>query len=183
MLSIAEIKRGLFPYEEVNNGYVASFTNAGDLLKAAERTRAANVKRFDCFTPCPIHGLDKAMGLNRSWIPVLTFVGGIMAAVLGLAYAMYIDVFNWPIVYGGKPFFSWPAYIPILFELAIYFAAVFTVAGVLVLGRLGFISRRIPVQGVTSDVFAIWLGDSNLSRADVERILSGLNAQIEEVKA
>jgi hypothetical protein len=183
MLSLAEIKRGLFPYEEVSGGFVARFQSAGDLLKAAQKARQANIKNFDCFSPSPIHGMDKAMGLHRSWVPVLTFIGGFMAATLGLLYIMFIDVFDWPIVYGGKPFFSWPAYVPILFELGIYFASVFTVVGVLVLGRLGFINRKLPTKGVTSDVFAIWLGDKNLTRADVERILSGLNAQIEEVQA
>jgi hypothetical protein len=182
MLSIAEIKRGLFSYEEATGGFIASFKSAGDLLKAAEKTKQANVKSFDCFTPCPIHGLDHAMGLHRSWIPVMTFVGGIMALILGLAYIWFIDVLNWPIVYGGKPFFSWPAYVPILFELTIYFASVFTVVSVLVLGRLGFINRRLPAAGVTSDVFAIWLGDANLSRADVERILSGLSTDIKELQ-
>lgn len=182
MLSIAEIKRGLFSYEEATQGFIASFKSAADLLKAAEKTKQANVKLFDCFTPCPIHGLDHAMGLHRSWIPVLTFIGGIMALILGLAYISFIDLLNWPIVYGGKPFFSWPAYVPILFELTIYFAAVFTVVAVLVLGRLGFINRKVPAEGVTSDVFAIWLGDANLSKADVERILSGLPADIKEIR-
>lgn len=182
MLSIAEIKRGLFSYEEATGGFIASFKNAADLLKAAEKTKQANVKLFDCFTPCPIHGLDHAMGLHRSWIPVMTFLGGIMALILELTYITYIDVFNWSIVFGGKPFFSWPAYVPILFEVMIYFAAVFTVVSVLVLGRLGFISRKVPVAGVTSDVFAIWLGDANLSKSDVERILAGLPAQISEVQ-
>lgn len=182
MLSIAEIKRGLFSYEEATQGFVASFKSAGDLLKAATKTREANVKLFDCFTPCPIHGLDHAMGLHRSWIPVMTFLGGIMALILSLTYIWYIDVINWPIVFGGKPFFSWPAYVPILFEMTIYFAAVFTVVSVLILGRLGSINRKLPVPGVTSDVFAIWLGDPNLTKSDVERILGGLNAQISEVK-
>lgn len=182
MLSIAEIKRGLFSYEEATKGFVASFKSAADLLKAAEKTRQANVKSFDCFTPCPIHGLDTAMGLHRSWIPVLTFLGGFMAFVLSLSYIWYIDVLNWPIVFGGKPYFSWPAYIPILFEMTIYFAAVFTVVAVLVLGKLGKIARKVPAAGVTSDVFAIWLGDANLTKSDVERILTGLPADIQEIK-
>jgi hypothetical protein len=182
MLSIAEIKRGLFSYQEATKGFVASFKSAADLLKAAEKTRLANVKNFDCFTPCPIHGLDAAMGLHRSWIPVLTFIGAMMALILELSYIAFIDVFNWSIVFGGKPFFSWPAYIPILFEVTIYFASVFTVVGVLVTGRLGFINRKVPVAGVTSDVFAIWLGDENLTRSDVERILSGLPGEIQEIK-
>ncbi|MBS0619375.1 MAG: DUF3341 domain-containing protein [Spirochaetes bacterium] len=182
MLSIAEIKRGLFSYEEATKGFVASFKSAGDLLKAAEKTKQANVKTFDCFTPCPIHGLDTAMGLHRSWIPVLTLIGGLMAIVLELAYIAFIDLSNWPIIYGGKPYFSWPAYIPILFEVSIYFATVFTVTGVIVLGRLGRISRKPPVAGVTSDVFAIWMGDENLNRSDVERILAGLPAEIQELK-
>jgi hypothetical protein len=182
MLSIAEIKRGLFSYDEAKKGFVASFKSPGDLLKAAKQTKEANVKLFDCFTPCPIHGLDTAMGLHRSWIPVLTFIGGFTAMLLSLSYITYIDVFNWSIVFGGKPYFSWPAYIPILFEMTIYFAAVATVVAVLVLGRLGFINRKPPVAGVTSDVFAIWLGDSTLTRSDVERILSGLPAEIKEIQ-
>jgi hypothetical protein len=182
MLSIAEIKRGLFSYEEATGGFIASFKSAADLLKAAAQTRQANVKSFDCFTPCPIHGLDTAMGLHRSWIPVMTFLGGAMACILGVSYIWFIDVLNWSIVYGGKPFFSWPAYVPILFELTIYFAAVFTVVSVLVLGRLGFINRKVPMKGVTSDVFALWMGDANLTRSDVERILSGLSSDIQEIK-
>lgn len=182
MLSIAEIKRGLFSYEEASRGFIASFKDPAHLLKAAEKTKQANVKSFDCYTPCPIHGLDHAMGLHRSWIPALTFVGGILAGMLGLGYMYFIDALNWPIVYGGKPFFAWPSYVPVLFELTIYFAAVFTVVAVLVLGKLGKISRKIPAPGVTSDIFAIWLGDANLTKSDVERILSGLPAEIQEIK-
>ncbi|MCX7632954.1 MAG: DUF3341 domain-containing protein [Turneriella sp.] len=183
MLSFAEIKKGLFPYEEVSGGFIATFRSAEALIAAAKKAKEANVQRFDCFSPCPLHGLDKAMGLNRSWLPFLTLVGGLMAVTLGLLYITFIDVINWPIVYGGKPFFSWPAYVPVLFELGIYFASAFTAAGVIVLGRLGFINRKPPAAGVTSDTFAIWLGDENLTRADVERILAGLNPQISEVKA
>ena len=102
--------------------------------------------------------------------------------MLGLGYMYFIDALNWPIVYGGKPFFAWPSYVPVLFELTIYFAAVFTVVAVLVLGKLGKISRKIPAPGVTSDIFAIWLGDANLTKSDVERILSGLPAEIQEIK-
>ncbi|HRP70084.1 MAG TPA: DUF3341 domain-containing protein [Turneriella sp.] len=182
MLSIAEIKRGLFSYEEAKSGFIAVVKSAADLLKAAEKTKQANVKSFDCFTPCPIHGLDTAMGIHRSWIPSLTLVGGILGAVLGLAYITFIDVFNWPIIYGGKPYFSWPAYVPLLFELSIYFASFFTVFAVIALGKLWRINRKLPVQGVTSDVFAIWIGDANLSKADVERILSGLNVEIKEIQ-
>ncbi len=182
MLSITEIKRGLFSYEEASSGFVASFKNPADLLRAAENTKQAKVKSFDCFTPCPIHGLDDAMGLHRSWIPVLTFIGGMLAGLLGVAYMYFIDAINWPIVYGGKPFFAWPSYVPVLFELAIYFAAVFTVVAVLVLGKLGNINRKLPAAGVTSDMFAIWLGDANLTKSDVERILAGLPAEIQEIK-
>jgi hypothetical protein len=166
MLSIAEIKRGLFSYDEVSGGFVASLKTPADLLKAAKQVKAANVKLFDCFTPCPIHGLDAAMGLHRSWIPVLTFVGGIMAAILSLSPISRLSMFSTGrSCFGGKPYFSWPAYIPFLFEMTIYFAAVFTVVAVLVLGRLGFINRKVPAAGVTSDVFAIWIGDKGILEA------------------
>lgn len=182
MLSIAEIKRGLFSYEEASRGFVAVVKSAADLLKAAEKAKEANVKSFDCYSPCPIHGMDTAMGIHRSWIPVITFLGGLLGAVLGLSYITFIDVFNWPIIYGGKPYFSWPAYVPLLFELAIYFASFFTVFAVIGLGGLWKINRKPPVEGVTSDVFAIWFGDATLQRADVERILSGLSVEIKEIQ-
>jgi len=182
MLSIAEIKKGLFSYQEAKRGFLAIIKTPADLLKAAEKVKEARVQNFDCFTPFPIHGLDHAMGIHRSWIPVLTFIGGATGLTLSLAYITWIDVFNWSIVYGGKPFWSIPAYFPILFEMMIYFAAVFTVAAVIVLGRLGYINRKPVTPNITCDEFAIWLGDANLTRSDVERIFSGIPVEIRENK-
>ena len=64
---IQSIKKGLFFYEEPDKGYVASIKSAKNLLKAATIVRDAGIKRFDCFTPFPLHGMEKAMGIEKSW--------------------------------------------------------------------------------------------------------------------
>lgn len=180
MLSFKEIKAGLFSYEEADRGHVIAIKTAADLLKGAEKVKQAGVKHFDCYTPFPIHGLDIAMGLHRSWIPFVTLLSSLMALILGVSYIFYIDVIDWSIVYGGKPYFSGPAYVPILFELAVYFAAVAAVASVIVLGKLGTISRKPILPNVTSDGFAIWIGD-NLSEAEIKNILGNLGDEIHPV--
>ncbi|MCS6985123.1 MAG: DUF3341 domain-containing protein [Leptospiraceae bacterium] len=181
MVSFKEVKEGLFSYEEPDKGWVAIFTKPQELLKAAEKVRDAGIKRFDCFTPMPIHGLDKAMGLKRSWVPFVTLVTGLGMALLEFLYILYIDVINWPIVYGGKPHFSFPAYIPILFEVTVFMGGVCTAAAVIVLGRLGKINRKPIHPRVTSDTFALWIGDE-LSRQEVEKILSPISCEIKPLE-
>ncbi len=181
MISFKEIKEGLFSYEEPAGGWVATFKKPTDLLKAATKVRDAGVGRFDCFTPMPLHGLDKAMGLKRSWVPFVTLVTGLLGAALELLYITYIDVFDWPIVYGGKPHFAFWGYIPILFEITVFFGGLSTVAAVIILGRLWCINRKPVAPGITSDTFAIWIGD-NLTKEQVENLLSGLGAEITPVE-
>lgn len=181
MISFKEIKEGLFSYEETEGGWVATVKKPADLLKAAEKARDAGVKRFDCFSPMPLHGMDKAMGMKRSWIPFITLVTGLAGAALQLLYITYVDLFSWPIVYGGKPHFAIFAYIPILFEITVFFGGLSTVAAVIILGRLGYMNRKPVAPGITSDTFAIWIGD-NLSKEQVENLLSGLGAEIKPVE-
>ena len=127
MLSIAEIKRGLFSYQEATKGFVASFKNPADLLKAAEKTKHANVKSFDCFTPCPIHGLDHALGLKRTRISMCAFLYGCTGTSLALLMMWYMNIWDWPMDIGGKPSFALyknlPAFIPVTFESTVLCAA------------------------------------------------------------
>jgi len=180
MSIFTDIKKGLYRYEEPNGGWVATVKDAPALLKAAEKARDAGVKDFDVFSPFPIHGLEKAMGLSRSWIPFFSLCGGIFGATFAFASMTLIDVFSWTIIHGGKPAWPWPAYIPITFELMVLFTAFFTLGTTLYLGRLGKISRRPLVNSVTSDGFAIWIG-GNLSKQEVENMLQGSAIMIQEV--
>lgn len=181
MTSFKEIKEGLYRYQEVSGGHVALISDAASLIKAAEKVRDRGVKEFDCFTPFPIHGIEKAMGLSRSWIPFWSLIGGLTGLTFGFTAMTYIDVVDWSNVFGGKPIWSWPAYVPILFELTVLFAAFFTVGSVFYLGRLGKSARRPVANNLTSDGFAIWIGDKDVSKQEIETLLSGLAVEVKEV--
>lgn len=177
MPSIREIKDGLFGYTEAKSGWIAKVKTPSDLLSAAKKVREAGIQNWDCYSPCPIHGMDEAMGLHRSWIPFVTLFFALVGATLGLAYMSYIDVIDWPTIYGGKPYFSWPTYIPIIFELSIFFGGTATVAAVILTGKLGKINRPPITQGATSDEFVVWIGDS-ISEEELKDLLGELAIEI-----
>jgi len=180
MVSFSDIKKGLYRYEEPDKGWVAKIKSAEALLKAAEAIRDSGIKRFDCFTPFPMHDLQKAMGLSRSWLPFFSLLGGLTGASFAFSAMSYIDLVDWPVIHGGKPHFAWPAYVPITFELTILFAAFATLSTVIYLGRLGKSSRRPLVNSVTSDGFAVWIGE-DVDKARVEKLLDGLYDEIKAV--
>lgn len=178
----SDIKEGLYSYQETDRGWIVKIRSAKDLLEAASKVRDAGVKDFDCFSPYPIHGLDTAMGLQRSWITFISLIAGLFGAVYGFSAMTYIDVYSWPQIFGGKPYFSWPAYLPITFELMVLFSSFATIGAVIWFGKLGKIDRKPPAPGVTSDSFAIWIGDS-IKQADVEKILGNLADGISQAEA
>ena len=117
-------------------GMLAEFEDAGALLQAARKVREAGYSKFDAHSPFPIHGMDDAMGEKRSplgWIVgIMGFIGGSGALLL----QWWTSAVNYPLIVGGKPFFSLPAFIPITFELTILLAAFGSVFGMLFLNRL-----------------------------------------------
>lgn len=176
-----EIKKGLYSYQEADHGWIVKVDSAENLLEAAAKVRDAGVKNFDCFTPYPIHGLDTAMGLHRSWITFFSLIAGLFGAAYAFLGMTYIDVVSWPQVFGGKPYFSWLAYIPITFELMVLFSSFATIGAVFWLGKLGKIDRKPPLPEVTSHSFAVWIGDA-ISKQDVEKIFGSLSSGVFDAK-
>lgn len=117
-------------------GILAEFLNPADLLRAAAKVRDARFTRWDAFTPFPVHGLDKAMGLRNSQVGWFSFLGGAAGYVSGMLMIWYMNAFDYPLVIGGKPMFS-PFYpfVP-CFELTILFGSFGTLLGMLFLNRL-----------------------------------------------
>ena len=149
-------------------GLVGLFDSPDALLHAARMLRDAGCARWDCHTPYPVHGLDRAMGLKRTPVPIVTMT----FAFLGLASAVVLtgglSVLQYPIVIGGKPLFSWLAFVPIFFELFVLFATVSTLVALIVLCRLG--RWHSPLHDsdiarlVTCDRFAVvWQGQQGQS--------------------
>ncbi len=117
-------------------GLMAQFEDAEKLLAATQRTREAGYRRIDAYSPFPIDGLGEALGFTHSLISWIVLIGGIVGAAAGFGLQYYVSVIANPINVGGKPTFSWPAFVPITFETTILGAAVAGVIGLLLLNRL-----------------------------------------------
>ena len=103
---------------------VGCFEEEDVLFEAVKRVRKAGYKLHDVYTPFPIHGLDRVMGLRDTSLHTAGFIYGISGTTLGLSFISWVFTRDWPLNIGGKPHFALPAWVPILFELTVLFAAV-----------------------------------------------------------
>jgi len=117
-------------------GLIATFDTAAGLYHAAEQVRDAGYKNWDCITPCPVHGLDGAMGLGRSRVPRISLCGGLLGFTTGMSLIYWSGAVNYPLIVGGKPLFSPMFAFPVSYELTILFTAFATIIGMFVLNGL-----------------------------------------------
>jgi len=103
---------------------VANFYEEDVLFPAVKKVRRAGYKLHDVYTPFPIHGLDKAMGLRDTSLHVAGFIYGITGTCTAVGFITWALSVDWQLNFGGKPYFSLPAWIPVTFELTVLFAAV-----------------------------------------------------------
>lgn len=128
-------------------GLLAEFSDPNELVAAAAQTHAAGYLRFDCYTPFPIEELTEAMGHHHTRLPLLVLLGGIFGCLGGLALCYWTSAVDLPLIVGGRPFASWPAYIPVTFECTVLGAAltaVFSLLGLNGLPRLHHPVFNVP---------------------------------------
>ena len=137
---------------------VATFSDPDDLLAAVRPLHQERFPIYDVFAPYPIHGLDEAMGLRRTRLPLVTLLAGFCGLTVALVFQYYTNIFDWPLNVGGKPDNSTLAFVPVCFELTVLLAGLMTVAALFIRARL-FPGKRevLPVPGVTDDRFALVL--------------------------
>jgi len=117
-------------------GLLAEFDTPTQLVDAANKIREAGYTKTDAFSPFPLHEIDEALGIKRSILPLLVFGGAIAGLLTGLGLQYFVHVLEYPIIVGGRPFFSLPSFIPPAYELTILFAAFTAVGGMLLLNGL-----------------------------------------------
>jgi hypothetical protein len=115
---------------------MAEFDSADELLAATRRARAAGYREMDAYSPFPVEGLAEALGSHHTLVPWITLSGGVLGALTGFGLQTWVHVVALPINVGGRPMLSWPMFIPVTFELAVLFAGLFTLVGLLVLNGL-----------------------------------------------
>lgn len=159
-------------------GIAGIFDSEAAVLKAVRELRAQGFEKFDAISPFPVHGMEEAHGIKRSWIPYVTFVAGITGLTLGLLLTWWTSAVNWPINVGGKPMFSLPAFIPIMFELTILLAALCSVGALFYACGIPAIDPPVIDPDLTSHRFAVFIpsDDKNYDEGKIEGMLRGLGA-------
>ncbi len=117
-------------------GLMAEFEQPEQVLAAVERAYQEGYRRMDAYSPFPVDGLAEALGRRGTAVPLIVLIGGIIGGLGGYFMEWYATVISYKINVGGRPFHSWPAYIPIAFELTILSAALCALVGMLALNRL-----------------------------------------------
>jgi len=166
---------------------LAEFASPGKCLRAAEKIRDAGFSKWDTHTPFPVHGMDKAMGLPDSrlgWIVMVMAITGFSSAA---AMIYYMNVYDYPIIVGGKPALAIPSWAPVVFELTILFSAFGAVFGMLGMNQLPrhhhpiFNSDRF--ERASDDMFflSIDVDDPKYNEAKTRAILEGAHATHVEI--
>lgn len=181
-------------------GLLAEYSEAGTLRAAAERVRGAGYKRWDCFSPFPVHGLDRAMGIRPTILPWLVLAAGIAGCLTALLMQWYVNspvtnssktglLSGYPMVFSGKPYWSLPAHIPITFELSVLFAsltAFFGLWALIGLPRLShpaFSNRRFRKATDDGFILVIEARDAQFDPAATRALLEATGAvAVEEVQ-
>ncbi len=165
------------------HGLVAAFDSPELLLAAVEKAYATGYRRMDAYSPIPIDGLAQAMGRGKTWMPFIFLTGGIIGGTSGYFMQWFSMVIDYPYNIGGRPFHSWPMFIPITFELTVLLAAISGVVGMLYLNGLPRLHHPIfkapGIERATVDQFflclettdPLWSRDG--TRAFLEKELRG----------
>jgi hypothetical protein len=117
-------------------GIIAEFDTPASVLHAAEKVRDAGFRRWDVFTPYPIHGMDQAMGIKNSKVGYISFTGAVLGYTTGMIMIWWMNAVDYPIIVGGKPMFSPFGAFPPSYELTILFGSFGALLGMLFLNKL-----------------------------------------------
>lgn len=164
-------------------GLLAEFDSPEHLLEAARHTHESGYTRIDAFTPFPIEGLADAIGFYKTSLPVVVFIGGLIGCCGGFFLQYYPNMMGYPLNIGGRPYYSWPSFIPITFEMTILCAAIACVFGMLALN--GLPTPYHPVFNVPQFALAtrsqfflcIKARDPKFDAAKTREFLTGLKAR------
>jgi Protein of unknown function (DUF3341) len=166
---------------------MAEFETPAAILHAAEKVQETGYRHWDVFTPFPVHGMDRAMGIRNSKVGWFSFIGGCTGYTTGMLMIWYMNAHNYPIVIGGKPMFS-PFYsFPPSYELTILFGSFGALLGMLFLNRLPRLhhpllkNRRFALA--THDRFFVVIesSDPKYSENETRRLLESIGSKHIEV--
>ncbi len=159
----------------------AIYTDDDLLLQAVKQVRDARYHIAEIYSPFPVHGLDKAMGLEPTRLAIASFIYGIVGFSVAIIMMNYMMIVDWPQDIGGKPSFSFlqnlPAFVPIIFELTVFFAAHLMVITFYMRSKLWpFKTAENPDVRTTDDHFLMEIDASNHSVEELSKFLYNTGA-------
>ena len=153
-------------------GILAEFDTPADAMHAAERVRDAGFTKWDVFTPFPVHGMDKAMGMKSSKVGWFSFIGGVTGYTTGMLMIWWMNAYDYPLVVGGKPMFSPFGAFPPSYELTILLGSFGAIFGMLFLNRLPRLHHPLLKHQrfalATHDKFFVVIETADPKYSDVE---------------
>lgn len=163
-------------------GLMAEFLTVDAVIEAAGRVRRAGFTRWDVHSPFPIHGIEPVMGIRPTILPWIVLGGGLSGLIGGLVLQWYCNAFDYPIIISGKPFWSLPANIPIIFECTVLVASITAVVGMFGLNNLPMLYNPLfkseRFRRVTDDRFFIVIdaSDRRFDEAETTQLLKDAGA-------
>ena len=165
---------------ESNKHFVLGIYEDEDvLLDAVAKVRQSGVKIHEVYSPFPVHGLDEALGYKRTRLPQAAFLFGLLGTTLALTMQIGMLGFDWPMIIGGKDFFSIPPFIPVTFELTVLLAAFGMVGTFFIISDLKpYKKARLMDIRITDDkhVMAIDLSKNNMTKDEIRTVIQGSGA-------
>lgn len=163
-------------------GTYAEFDSVDKLLAGCRRVRDAGYLKTDAYTPFPVHGIDKALGIKSTVLPWICLVCGLTGTTIALTMQIWMNAIDYPYIISGKPFISMPAFIPVTFELTVLLAAFGAFFGMLALNKLPMFSNPVftdpRFDRATDDRFFLFIGanDAKYEKAGVTRLLGDMGS-------
>lgn len=163
-------------------GLMAEFASADELFAAARSANQAGFTKMDAYSPFPIEGLAEEVGFHHTRLPLVVLIGGITGALTGFGLQAYSFMVDYPVNVGGRPFLSWPAFVPITFELMILLSAFGAVFGMFLMNGLPRLYHPVfnapRFDRATQDAFFLCIeaDDPKFDLVETRSFLEGLKA-------
>ncbi|MDA0709786.1 MAG: DUF3341 domain-containing protein [bacterium] len=169
--------------DKIIYGLMAEFEDPDDLLHAAQGAHAAGYRIMDAFSPMPIHDLSESLGYSKHRVPFFVLLGGILGACTGFGFQYWVSAIDYPLNIAGRPFLSWPMFIPVTFEMGILFAALGAALSMLILNGLPqpyhplFNSKEFESASGDGFFLCIESEDPKFELSETRSFLEGLHAK------
>jgi hypothetical protein len=164
-------------------GVIARFASSDDVLRAANKARESGFVKMDAYSPVPVHGLDEALGRERSWLAWMVAGAAFTGCSIGVLLQYWVSASAYPLNIGGRPMFSWPLFIPVTFECTVLLACLTAVFGMFGLNGLPkpynpvFYAKDFERASVDRYFLCIESEDPKFNEKDVTEFLRGLQPE------